>query len=136
MKKLISVDIYSFNVLLAVIAPLILCFFIFNYQNDLSAFSYSWLLTTEFFKFIVIIFSYSLPLAFFSSKIYQLFKDVNATKFKQLVLILTSLLFLPFGLALVFILAKIHFVVIIALAAAIFTAYVSSYKLQPALIKA
>jgi hypothetical protein len=84
----------------------------------------------------VIIFSYSLPLAFFSSKIYQLFEDASATKFKQLVLILTSLLFLPFGLALVFILAKIHFVVIIALATAIFTAYVSSYKLQPAFIKA
>ena len=136
MKKLIRVDVYSFNVLLAIIMPLILCLFIFNYQNDLSAFSYSWLLTTEFFKFIVIIFSYSFPLAFFSSKIYQLFEEANATKFKQLVLIFTSLLFLPFGLALVFILAKIHFVVIIALAAAIFTAYVSSYKLQPAFIKA
>ena len=74
-------------------------------------------------------------MAFFSSKIYQLFKEANATKFKQMVLIMTSLLFLPFGLALVFILAKIHFVVVMALAAVIFKAYVSSYKLQPALIK-
>ena len=136
MKKIIKIDVYSFNVLLAVIVPMILCLFVFNYQNDLSAFSYSWLATTEFLKFIVIIFSYSLPLAFFSSKIYQLFKEANATKFKQLLLMMASLLFLPFGLALVFILAKIHFVVVVALATAIFIAYVSSYKLQPALIKA
>ena len=135
MKKFIKIDVYSFNVLLAIIMPLILCLFIFNYQNDLSAFSYSWLATTEFLKFIAIIFSYSLPLAFFSSKIYQLFKEANATKLKQLLLMMASLLFLPFGLALVFILAKIHFVVVMALATAIFIAYVSSYKLQPALIK-
>jgi hypothetical protein len=136
MKKLIRVDVYSFNVLLGIIVPVVMCLFIFNYQNDLSAFSYSWLLTTEFLKFIAILFSYSLPLAFFSSKIYQLFKEGNATKFKQLILMMASLLFLPFGLALVFILAKIHFVVVITVAVAIFIVYLNSYKLKPASIKA
>jgi hypothetical protein len=39
-------------------------------------------------------------------------------------------LFLPFGLILLFIIAKINFLGVIALAASIFIAYVSSYKLQ------
>jgi hypothetical protein len=136
MRKFARVDVYSFNVLLGIITPLILFLFIFNYQNNLSAFSYSWLLTVDFLKFIVILLSYSLPLAFFCSKIYQLFKDANASKFKQLGLIATSLLFLPFGLLLLFIIAKVNFLVVIGLAALIFIAYVSSYKLHPALIKA
>ena len=130
MRKLIRIDVYSFNVLLGIILPMILCLFIFNYQNNLSAFSYSWLMTTEFLKFIVIMLSYSLPLAFFSSKIYQLFKEPNTPKFKQLGLIATSLLFLPFGLILLFIIAKINFLGVIALAGGVFIVYVSSYKLQ------
>ncbi|RZA00318.1 MAG: hypothetical protein EOP47_14325 [Sphingobacteriaceae bacterium] len=133
MKKLFRVDVYSFNVLLGIITPLILCLFIFNYKDSLSAFSYSWLLTTDFLKFIVIILSYSLPLAFFSCKIYQLFKDANTTKFKQLVMIMSSLLFLPFGLALLLIIAKINFVMVIALAVAIFIAYVNSYQFKTCL---
>ena len=127
MKKSITVDIYSFNILMGIITPILLCLFIFNYQNDLSKFSYSWLMTTEFLKFIVIVFSYSLPLAFFASKIYQLFKEANASKLRQLGLILVSLLFLPFGLALVFIVAKINFIAVIALAAIIFIGYIISY---------
>lgn len=135
MKKLLRIDIYSFNILLGIIIPMILCLFIFNYQNDLSKLSYSWLLSTEFLKFIVILLSYSLLLAFFSSKIYQLFKEANATKLKKLILIITSLLFLPFGLAMVFIIAKINMVVVFALAIAILRVYVGSYKLQLALVK-
>ncbi len=136
MKKLFRVDVYSFNVLLSIITPLILILFLSDHQNDFSKFSYSWLLTTDFLKFIVIILSYSLPLAYFSCKIYQLFKEANTTKFKQLVIIMSSLLFLPFGLALVLIIANINFVMVIALAVAIFIAYVNSYQLKPALIKA
>ena len=136
MRKFARVDVYSFNVLLGIITPLILCLFIFNYQKDLSAFSYSWLLTTEFLKFIVILLSYSLPLVFFCSKIYQLLKYPSDSKFKQLGLIATSLLFLPFGLILLFVIAKINFLGVIASAAAIFIAYISSYKLRPTLIKA
>ncbi len=136
MKKLIRVDVYSFNILLSLITPIVLILFLSDRQNDLSKFSYSWLLTTDFLKFIAILLSYSLPLAFFSCKIYQLFKESNTTKFKQLVMILSSLLFLPFGLALVLIIAKINFLMVIALAVAIFIAYVNSYQLKPALIKA
>lgn len=130
MKKLLRVDIYSFNILLGIIIPMVLCLFMFNYQNDLSKLSYFWLLSTEFLKFIAMLLSYSLLLTFFSSKIYQLFKEANATKLKKLILIITSLLFLPFGLALVFIIAKINIVVVFALAIAILSVYVSSYKLQ------
>jgi hypothetical protein len=130
MKKLIRVDVYSFNILLGIITPLILCLFILQYKDNLSTFSYSWLMTTEFLKFIFIMLSYSLPLVFFCSKIYQLLKYPDASKFKQLGLIATSLLFLPFGLILLFIIAKINFLGVIALAASIFIAYVSSYKLQ------
>lgn len=136
MKKAFNVDIYSFNILLSIITPLILCLFIFNYPNALSAFSYSWLLTTDFLKFIVITLSYSLPLAFFSSKIYQLFKEANATKFKQLALVITTLIFLPFGLALIFIIAKVNFVIVTALAASIAIAYINSYKLKLMPVKA
>jgi hypothetical protein len=92
-------------------------------------------LTVDFLKFIVIILSYSLPLVFFCSKIYQLLKYPDASKFKQLGLIATSLLFLPFGLILLFVVAKVNFWGVIGLAALIFIAYVSSYKLRPALIK-
>jgi hypothetical protein len=132
MKKLFKVDIYSFNILLGTIVPLILCLFIFQYKDNLSAFSYSWLLTTDFLKFILILLSYSLPLVFFCSKIYQLLKYPEASKFKQLGLIATSLLFLPFGLILLFVIMKINFLCAMALAAGIFIAYVSSYKLQKA----
>lgn len=135
MRKLFKVDIYSFNILLGIITPAIVCLFLFNYHSDLSKFSYTWLFTTDFFKGIVIVFSYSLPLAFFSSKLYQLFDHDEVSKLKQITLIITSLAFLPFGLILLFVLAKIHFIAVIALAAGILYGYVNTYKLKPALIK-
>ncbi len=126
MKNFLKIDLYSFNILLGIITPIMGYLLLNKYFTLLiETHSISWLLSLEFLHVMSIIFCYSFPLAWFGSKLHELFKSPEVDV--SLGLVLVPFIFLPFGLILLMVLAKANFIGVIVLAVATLISYIRSY---------
>lgn len=116
--KLASINTNIFNIFLCVMIPIVGFTLLYEHLfNDLGSFDLRWILSLECLQLVGIIFCYSVPIAFFLTKVYEFSIDVDREGGSSRILgFIASLIILtPILLVCLALLANLTFVTLILL---------------------